>query len=955
SGKTATISVTVTQLVTSITLDPSDDTDIIVGDTLVVTVTTGPEDATDATWTVSSSNSGVASVTNNNNGTFTISGVSVSADPVTITVTAGDDSGTSASITVTVVAAETGFSITTSEDTMYVGGESTFGATMTFTDSSTLTTGFTWSSSDETVATVDSESGTVTAVSTSSDTHTASVTIYAKYTYEGQEYTAEKTITILPGLVSVEITSSETAMNVGDTSTFVATVTYKTSSTETYTETSGVTWSSSETTYATVGDDTGLVTALAAGTTDIMATITYGGNTEEDTVSVEISNVLVSSISLSYGDVENATSGSVDIFVGDTLTVTVAVSPDNVTADPAWTVSSGNSEVASVENNGDGTFTISGVAVNADSVTITVSAADESGVSVTLTVTVVAKEESFTMTTSESTMYVGGESTFVATMTFSDDTTISEGFSWSSSNTSVATVDSNGTVTAVATDSTEHTATVTITAKYTYEGEDYEATATVTILPSFDSIEITTSTDSMLVGAEETFVATVTYKTSSSDTYTETTGVTWASSVTDYATVGEDTGLVTAVAAGDTNITASITYTGETYTSTAVTVSVSSFSISVDSATASIIAGNYQDITVTVTANNSSNTAWTASSNDTGVATVTESGEASGTLTITAVAAGTATITVAAAGDSSKTATIEVTVKAAVTASLEDATIYIPGNTATLSLTVSNADSYDVTWASSEESVATVEDGVVTAALFGSTTITATVTTNDGQETTATCTVLVSAEYFYLTGVGDNWSTYDTSADAEAAGMLLTSAGTDNVYSITLAMDPDSTPWGFQIIFSGIDGDWDYKMLYDTYYDSTGSSNSYVSGSSGNFAITTLGSYTITLNLNDGVAKVTIVYNEAVTVSGISITSYEDQMTVGDSYTFAATITYSDGTSYVFYDTATWTSSYEAAATVDEYGEVTAVATGETTITVSITIGGDTYSNSVVVTITDAN
>lgn len=68
-----------------------------------------------------------------------------------------------------------------------------------------------------------------------------------------------------------------------------------------------------------------------------------------------------------------------------------------------------------------------------------------------------------------------------------------------------------------------------------------------------------------------------------------------------------------------------------------------------------------------------------------------------------------------------------------------------PGEKYTLTATVLPADATDksVTWSSSEEGVATVSDGVVTAVAVGSTTIT--VTTTDGGKT-ATCTVTVEAE-----------------------------------------------------------------------------------------------------------------------------------------------------------------------------------------------------------------
>ena len=127
---------------------------------------------------------------------------------------------------------------------------------------------------------------------------------------------------------------------------------------------------------------------------------------------------------------------------------------------------------------------------------------------------------------------------------------------------------------------------------------------------------------------------------------------------------------------------------------------------------------------------------WKSSSED--VATVTAGN-------VTFVGAGTATIT-AKAGE--KTATCTVTVKAATVAvekiTLDKTTAEITvGETTTLKATVTpdNATNKTVTWTSSDESVATVKDGVVTAVKAG----TATITAKAGDKT-ATCTVTVKAK-----------------------------------------------------------------------------------------------------------------------------------------------------------------------------------------------------------------
>ena len=153
--------------------------------------------------------------------------------------------------------------------------------------------------------------------------------------------------------------------------------------------------------------------------------------------------------------------------------------------------------------------------------------------------------------------------------------------------------------------------------------------------------------------------------------------------------------------------------------------------------------GGTATLTATITPNNATNPNVTWSSDNQNVATVDQNGE------VTAVSAGTATITVTTA-DGGKTATCEVTVTAAsvpvtgVTLSQNQASLYYnrTPNTLTLTATVTpdNATNQAVTWTSSNPSVATVKNGVVTAVAPGIAVITA--TTQDGNHT-ATCTVTV--------------------------------------------------------------------------------------------------------------------------------------------------------------------------------------------------------------------
>ena len=218
--------------------------------------------------------------------------------------------------------------------------------------------------------------------------------------------------------------------------------------------------------------------------------------------------------------------------------------------------------------------------------------------------------------------------------------------------------------------------------------------------------------------------------------------VSWASDNTSVATVDQN-GNVSALAPGTATITVTTTDGHKTATCT-VTVTappapIDVQSISMKSAT-TIGIGASETLTVTYNpADANTNKALSWSSNNTSVATVDANG------TVTGVAAGTATITATTANG--KTATCSVTVQAvAVTGVSLDkvsTTLQVGAKeTLTAIITPSNASNQNVTWESSMPSVATVNNGQITAVSAGSTNIT--VTTQDGNHQ-ASCAVTVSA------------------------------------------------------------------------------------------------------------------------------------------------------------------------------------------------------------------
>ena len=213
--------------------------------------------------------------------------------------------------------------------------------------------------------------------------------------------------------------------------------------------------------------------------------------------------------------------------------------------------------------------------------------------------------------------------------------------------------------------------------------------------------------------------------------------------------------------------------------------------VSLNTNTLTLEVGGTGTLTATITPDNATNQNVTWSSDDETVATV-ENG------LVTAVSAGTATITVTTV-DQSKTATCEVTVAAAtvpvtgVTLSQNQASLYYnrTPNTLTLTATVApdNATNRAVTWASSNPSVAKVENGVVTALACGTAVITATAA--DGSGASASCTVTVSS---YLPPANPNYkiTVEATQGGTVTADPTAAKAGT----TVTLTPVPDR---GYQV------------------------------------------------------------------------------------------------------------------------------------------------------------
>ncbi|MBL7689949.1 MAG: Ig-like domain-containing protein, partial [Flavipsychrobacter sp.] len=618
--------------------------------------------------------------------------------------------------------------------------------------------------------------------------------------------------------------------------------------------TSGGTWSSSNTAVATVNTGTGEVTGVTAGTT----TITYHISTGCFKTTTFVVNTLPATIG-----------GSFTVCEGATTTLT------NSTTGGTW--SSSNTAVATVVST---TGVVTGTGSGSANISYTISA---TGCTVTQAVTV-----------NPSPAVISGPTSLCSGSTTTLSTTPTGG-AWTSSNTSVATVDgSTGEVTAIAGGS------VNIT--YTAPGGCYRIHAmTIVSLPG-------TITGSLLLCMGNT-----------STLSSSTTGGTWSSSNVAVATVGSATGVVTAIGTG----VSSISYTtGSGCSSTAV--------VTVNAGVDTIAGTNTICVGQTATFTNAT-TGGTWSSSAPSIATTGMS-----TGIVTAASAGTARITYSISGGCFTTRVI--TISATPAAITGPASVCV-GTTATLGHPVSGG-----TWSSSNTSTATINGstGVVTGVASGTATIsyslgagcvrtTTMIVYNNPAGISGTTTVCEgSSALLTNTTSGGTWSSSDiTVATINSTSGMMTgvSAGAATItYRVTTSGCQSTTTINVNAAPSAITGSTSLCAGSAETFTSTPTGGVWTSSNAGVATIGSLsgtatavagGSANITYTLTNGCVKTRSlsVVNLPAPITG-SLT-----MCVGNSTTLSSTTT-----------GGTWSSSTPSVATIGSTGFVAGVSSGTSLI-----------------------
>ena len=520
------------------------------------------------------------------------------------------------------VVAVTGVTVNPTTATVGIGSTQQLSATIAPANATNQTV--TWTSSNTTAASVNA-SGLVTGVAAGTSTITAT-------TADGNKTaTAVVTVTTIP-VTGVSVSPATVSLYAGNTQQLSATVAPANATNKT------VTWSTSNAAVATV-NSSGLVTAVAAGTANITVTTQNGSKTAVAAITVN------ANVNFTVNFYKPTTWGTgIKIYWWSAL-------PAGILADGSW-------PGATMTDAGNGWYSYTFTNVTSTNLIFndgTNQTADlnrnktgwymnntwyDTNPGTNIAVTGV------TLSPTTATLNVGGTQQLTPTVLPSNAT--NKTVTYSSSNTSIVTVNTTGLITAVATGS----ATITVT---TQDGTKTATCAVTVNTPNVavTSVSLSPTTATLTVGGTQQLTPTVLPSNATNK------NVTYSSSNTAIATVNT-TGLITSVAAGTATITVTTQDGSKTATCTVTvnTPNIAVTSVSLSPITATLTVGGTQQLTPTILPSNATNKTVTYSSSNTAIATVSTTG------LITAVASGSATITVTTQ-DGAKTANCVVTVNTA--------------------------------------------------------------------------------------------------------------------------------------------------------------------------------------------------------------------------------------------------------------------------------------------------
>ncbi len=845
--------------------------------------------------------------------------------------------------------------------TLSAGMSQQLTATGSYSDGSTkdLTASAVWSSSNSSVASV-SNAGVAKALALGSSQITATQS----------NLSGQVSLTVSAAvLTSIGVNSTSPSVAAGLADQFTATGTYSDGSTQNLT--SSVTWSVSNSAVATISS-IGLASSKAAGSVVISATL----GTINGTSSLNVGAPLLVSLGV------RSASSSVGVGFTDQFTATGSYtdgSTQDLTGSVNWSVS--NSALVTISGNGLVTAKSNGSAtITASSGAITATAP------LTLTVSLV----SIAVTPPSATVAAATDQQFKAIGTYTDGSTqdITGIVTWNSSNSAKAGI-SNATPT-----SGLAQAILSGTSIITASLGNISGWATLTVSTvTLTSIVVTPSTSTIPLGVLQQFTAMGTFSDGTAQNITNT--VTWSSSQPSLASITVS-GVATARNLGTVTILAS---SGSVSGSTSLTVNAANLtSLSIQPASITIAQGTTSKLNAIGLFNDGSTrdvsvqASW--SSSNPAAANVQTGGKLNG------VSPGLASVT-ASLGSQSVSANVNVTNATAVSISVTPSIISLaPGTQITYAATGQFSDSStqvissNVTWASSDNTVATISNGagsrgIAAAVGTGSASITATF---EGVTGTAQLNVSganltgiainpptavlapASALQYSVTASYDDgtsqivstiatWSTSDKNlatitpfgqVTGQSAGLATITASyggfsiTSDVLVESAALTsitvnpsnltiPQQIMAGLTAIGSFADGSSQDLTTAVTWTSSTASvaTVSNAAGTRGFATGVAPGTSTLSAVFAGEVGSTTLTVTNATLVS-LSITPNNPSISLGKSQVFTATGTFSDGSTMNVSTQAAWTSSDVNIAVINSQGIATSASSGTTTITATL-------------------
>ncbi len=505
-----------------------------------------------------------------------------------------------------------------------------------------------WTSLTPSVATISESLGTITAVSV------GTTTLRAEADADSSIY-KEVTLEVVPVLTtSITINNIPTLFYVTSTATLTAT-TLPGNAVD-----SSVTWSSNSA-NVTVDETTGVITGVSAGSATITATASDGSGV------TGIATITVLDIPVSrMGIIDLTTTSGISLASQTTLRVGAEAqliveifAPSNTTPPNDWSptvtwssndfISSSNPTITYDSNTNKfyAKCTINALAISTTAQRMTATSGSIiTSKSIQVQSVPITGLTNISSTGNVSRITIGSQ--LQLSSTIEPNNASEQTITWSIDNNALATIDSNGLLTANST--TAGKVTVRASAGGFNRSRDiniYIPVSSVTIENNTNSVITTISTDNykilkkLYLGASAFLNATILPSNAT------TKGIIWSSLDEDIATVNELTGIITPKLLGTARIIATSAENNTIYKQVSITVApvkVSSIKISGAPSTGSIFKSETLSLTTTVLPGDAENSAITWSSSNENIATVSSTGLVTGVngstdpVTITATA-----------------------------------------------------------------------------------------------------------------------------------------------------------------------------------------------------------------------------------------------------------------------------------------------------------------------------